>query len=490
MAETVFSWIATMTLFSKQVRRRHLLAEPFPEEWRPLLHQSVLLYQLLPESEQLRLCEIVRILIAEKYWEGCAGLEITEEIQLTVAANAGILLFGFDDYYFDELQTILLYPGGFLRTIDDPLGHDERSLHLLGEAHQKGPVVLSWWHTRWDSRRLGKNNLVIHEFAHKLAELGDPLAGVPRLHDDNLADRWDEIVEPEFERLAADARYDRPALLDTYGATNRAEFFAVASECFFLQPAALKRRHPALYQLLADFYNQDPGQWKTDQATTGRARLAETEYARHVIDECSAAIRLFPDSVEAYRGRADSYEDLGEWKSALADRDAVIRLLDGDEKAIAYYERGMTYMEAESLDQAIADFNDAIRRLPDFAAAYRSRGTVYAAKGNREQALADLNRTLHLDPDDDTAYRERAQVLFDSGRSDKALRDLSRAIRLAPSVEDAYRLRAEIYIATEEYERAIADLSQVVRIDPDDAEARSAMAQAQKALGKKEPSGE
>src|SRR6516165_3029941 len=114
MAETVFSWIATMTLFSKQVRRRHLLAEPFPEEWRPLLHQSVLLYQLLPESEQLRLCEIVRILIAEKYWEGCAGLEITEEIQLTVAANAGILLFGFDDYYFDELQTILLYPGGFL----------------------------------------------------------------------------------------------------------------------------------------------------------------------------------------------------------------------------------------------------------------------------------------------------------------------------------------------------------------------------------------
>src|SRR5579872_5498375 len=102
----------------KELRREQLLAPPFPEQWLAYLHQNVFLYETLSEAEQAKLRDALRILIAEKYWEGCRGLVMTEEIQVTVAAQACLLLLGFDDYYFEELQTILVYPGGFLA--EDP----------------------------------------------------------------------------------------------------------------------------------------------------------------------------------------------------------------------------------------------------------------------------------------------------------------------------------------------------------------------------------
>jgi MtfA peptidase len=455
----------------KQRRREQLMAQPFPDEWLPFLHDNVFLDRLLSEEDQEWLYGAVRIFIAEKFWEGCAGLQITEEMMVTVAANACLLLLGFDDYYFDELQSILLYPGGFLRTIEDPLGRDERFMHLLGEAHRKGPVVLSWWQTRWDGRRLGKTNLVIHEFAHKLAELGDPIAGIPPLEDGELAERWEEVVEPEYERLVKDAGYDRPTLLDHYGASNRAEFFAVATECFFLRARALKRRHPALYQLLADWYCQDPAAWKIDETVSSQAKSANEEYVRHIIGECTSALCYRPDYVEAYRRRAAFYSKIGDLKRALADSDAVIRLSDGDEKAVSYYERGLINFDAESFDAAITDFGEAIRRLPDFASAYRARGAAYAAKGERERALASLNRALSLDPEDDAAYRERAGVFYECRDYEKAIRDLTRAIQLAPSVAESYCDRARVHCAEEEYDQAIADCEKALRLDPELAEA-------------------
>src|SRR6516162_10198868 len=131
---------------SKETRRRRLLAEPFPRDWLACLEENVFLYRLLSEADQGRLRDLVTVFIAEKFWEGCAGLAITDEMRVTVAANACVTALGFDDYYFDGLRTILIYRGGFLRTIEDHLG-SERPLHLVGEAKWQGPVILSWWQT-------------------------------------------------------------------------------------------------------------------------------------------------------------------------------------------------------------------------------------------------------------------------------------------------------------------------------------------------------
>src|SRR5207248_1650091 len=240
----------------------------FPEAWLQYLHENVLLSRLLPQPQQARLRDAVRVFIAEKFWEGCAGLVLTDEIKLTVAGNACLLVLGLDDYYFDELKTVLVYPGGFLTIHDDPLDKKDEVMQVLGLAAYEGPVILSWWETSWDSRRLGRTNVVLHEFAHKLAELGDPATGMPPMTDSALEDRWEEVVGREYDQLVEDAEYDRPTLLRPYGATNRHEFFAVATETFFLEPAALRQRHPDLYQLLADWYHQDPASWKADAAVT------------------------------------------------------------------------------------------------------------------------------------------------------------------------------------------------------------------------------
>src|SRR6267378_376352 len=158
--------------FLKDEERRRLLAMPFPQPWLAFLRENVLLYRTLSEAEQERLQGLVQIFVGEKFWEGCRGLQITEEIKVTIAGQACLLLLGFDDYCFEEMQTILVYPGAYLYSNPDNPDHPSR--HHLGEAHFKGPVILSWWHVLWHGRRRGRRNLVLHEFAHKLAELGDP----------------------------------------------------------------------------------------------------------------------------------------------------------------------------------------------------------------------------------------------------------------------------------------------------------------------------
>jgi Mlc titration factor MtfA (ptsG expression regulator)/Tfp pilus assembly protein PilF len=460
------------TMFSSSRRQRaELLSVPFPTEGQAFLDKNVLLYRPLMEAQRTKLEDASRIFIAEKSWEGCAGFQITDEVKLTIACQACLLVLGFENYYFDELQTILVYPGGFLAHAPAAFEDATKPESRVGEAHWGGPVILSWWHSRWDARRLGRSNIVLHEFAHKLAELGDTHAGMPPLEDDDLADRWETVIQPEYERLVEDAAYRRPSLLRHYGAENRAEFFAVASECFFLQPAALRQRHPELYQLLAACYRQDPANRPIDQALTVRAKDAEEEYSRHVIAECSVAIRHQPDYIDGYAQRASWYCSLGEFENAVKDCTMVIQLAPHHERASAYYERGSVHLAAGSYDLAIADFNQSIRRAPDFVQAYRDRGAARAAKEEVDAALADLTRALRLDPKDDSAYVERALVYHDCKKYDKALRDLTRAIDLSPYDPAPYSTRAWVHLAKGELDRAIADCQRALRIEPDFPEA-------------------
>jgi Mlc titration factor MtfA (ptsG expression regulator)/Flp pilus assembly protein TadD len=439
--------------------------ELFPEAWLPYLEQNVLLYRLLTADQQARLREAVRVFIADKFWEGCAGLQVTDEMRVTVAGHACLLVLGVEHCCFDDLSTILLYPGGFLGITPDPLGNDELA-HRLGEAHHRGPVVVSWWQARWDGRRLGRSNLLLHEFAHKLAELGDPATGRPPLSDAQDIERWEEVTRAEYERLVEDADYQRDTLLDPYGATNRAEFFAVASECFFLQPIDLRRRHPGLYQLLADCYRQDPAEWPVDAALTTQAKAAEEEYLRHALAECDVALRLRPDSVDVYHNRANLYYELGDHDRALADYSRVLELAKRGERAAVYHDCGLAHFAAGSIDLAIADFTQALRCCRDFARAYCDRGAAYAAKGESDAAIRDLTHAIHLDPRDDQPYLDRGALYAEQGKHDKAVRDFTRAIRLAPHMAQGYSDRAWAYNLQHAYDQAIDDCNQAIAIDP------------------------
>lgn len=253
----LFRWL-------KQRRRQKLLAEPFPALWLELLHERVVLYRYLDEAEQSALRDALRILLDEKAWEGCKGLVLTDEIRVTIAALASVLLLGLRDEYYSNVQSILVYPEAFrapqqlaVGTEVAIVGEDE----LLGEAHYRGPVILSWADIAADAARPGfGQNLVFHEFAHQLDMLNGAADGVPLLPRP-LHRRWQNTMAKEFECLCKTADRERDTFLDAYGATDEAEFFAVVTEAFFDQPLELRHRHPKLYEVLHEFYRVEPAKW-------------------------------------------------------------------------------------------------------------------------------------------------------------------------------------------------------------------------------------
>jgi Mlc titration factor MtfA (ptsG expression regulator) len=251
----LFSWL-------KKRRRRKLLTEPFPPAWLDILHSNVAQYQLLTEAEQAKLRDDLRICVAEWEWEGCGGLAMTDEIKVTVAALACLLVLALDLDLYRKVQTILVYPSGY--RVPGELGINEaprlvEDKDLLGEAHYRGPVSLSWDEVLHGGRHPGKGeNLVFHEFAHQLDMADGYVDGTPPLKDPKQARRWAKVMSAEFDRLRRESDSGKATLLDSYGAINEAEFFAVATECFFNRPVPLRERHPKLYDLFREFYQQDP----------------------------------------------------------------------------------------------------------------------------------------------------------------------------------------------------------------------------------------
>jgi len=255
----LFSWL-------KNRRRRNILAEPFSDGWLAILHERVGHYELLVETDQKKVRDAVQIMLAEKEWEGCRGLELTDEMRVTVAALAAILIVGFDGFYFDNVATVLVYPNEFVvkeeRALTGGATVEEES-DRLGEAHYRGPVILSWAEIRANAIAPGyAQNLVFHEFAHQLDMLNGAFDGTPNLPTDELAQRWAQIMGKEFRRLQEAEQSGRETLLDPYGASDPAEFFAVATECFFDAPRAMQHEHPGLYKLYRDYYRQDPAAWR------------------------------------------------------------------------------------------------------------------------------------------------------------------------------------------------------------------------------------
>ncbi len=252
----IFSWL-------RRRRRRALLREPVPDRWFDIVSNNVHQYEALSAGERARLFDDVRILVAEKNWEGCGGLAINDEVKVTIAAAASLLLLGFENEYFDAVQSILVYPDAYVAP-----GHSiakgglvlEGDSHREGEAWYRGPVILSWADTLAGGRgHTPGYNLVLHEFAHQLdMQNGRIVDGTPPLSSRTEYDRWQQVIQCESERLERDCARDRPTLLDCYGLASLGEFFAVSTECFFERPREMQREHPELYQILRDYYRQNP----------------------------------------------------------------------------------------------------------------------------------------------------------------------------------------------------------------------------------------
>lgn len=245
-------------------RRADLRARPLPDEWVDDLERNLEIYRRLPEDLRQELRGHVQVFLDEKKFEGCGGLEITDEIRVTVAGLACVLLLNRKTRYYPHLTAILVYPAAYVvETREQDRGMEAEATQVrLGESWEGGDLVLSWDDVlRSAADPKDGRNLVLHEFAHQLDQEDGRSDGVPPLGEDSLYDSWSEILSTEFfnlQRLAAKGRKD---LLDAYGATNPAEFFAVATETFFERPLQMRRRHPELYDELSAYYRLDPASW-------------------------------------------------------------------------------------------------------------------------------------------------------------------------------------------------------------------------------------
>jgi len=248
----------------KRRRRRRLAGQGFPGQWQEILERNVPYYKILPAADQKELQGDILIFMGEKHFEGCGGLKLSEEIKVTIAGQACILLLHRRTDYYPGLVSILVYPHSYVAHHSESLGPGlvcEGPEVLRGESWRRGTIVLSWDDVRRGAADIhDHHNVVYHEFAHQLDSSGGKGDSSPVLQRRSNYIAWARVLEKDYQQLRRDAERNRPNILDEYGAVNPAEFFAVVTECFFQQPKQLQKQHPQLYREMKDFYQQDPAQ--------------------------------------------------------------------------------------------------------------------------------------------------------------------------------------------------------------------------------------
>ncbi len=248
-----------MFRFFKSHRRAQWRAKPFPETWEKLLKRHVPYYALLPPSLQDMLKGHMQVFLAEKNLEGCGGARINDRMRLTIAAHACILLLGHDFGFYPGLESILVYPGAFIprHKEEHPSGIVEEDPEAQeGESWDRGAVILSWEDIRRDTQDFEGRNVLFHEFAHQLYDLGED--AFPSL---SAQQSFAEVFTQHYERHVNSVNRRRPVFFDEYGAEDPAEFFAVVTEAFFEQPRLFQPRHPALYDQFRAYFRQHPADY-------------------------------------------------------------------------------------------------------------------------------------------------------------------------------------------------------------------------------------
>jgi len=229
--------------------------------WRQVCRRVELLRRLTA-AERARLRLLATLFLHDKSLNGVQGLVLSREMEVIIAAQACVLILNLGLDQFDGWREVVVYPDAFRvpREVPDDIGLVEEEEQVLdGESWQRGPVILSWASIAQElaGGRAGRN-LVLHEFSHKLDMLNGRANGFPPLHPEMDLQRWTAVLSRAFERLQAQVIHHEAACIDDYAATDPAEFFAVISEYFFMEPRLLHHYCEDVYEQLRAYYRQHP----------------------------------------------------------------------------------------------------------------------------------------------------------------------------------------------------------------------------------------
>jgi hypothetical protein len=238
--------------------RRERLEAGFRPEWRDLLASRMRTWQLLDDAERERLEMLALRLLVELRWEAAADFALTEDIEVTIAADAAVLLLGLPDDSFGGVRTVLVHPTTMVLQGEHSQVAgivSDGPIPILGQADLHGPVLIVWDAVLAEARHPGSgHNVVFHEFAHRLDMLTGSADGTPPMSSVEQSERWVEVCTAAYQEVVAGRG---GSVLRSYAGVNPAEFFAVATEAFFDAPVALRRERPELYDVLAGYYRQD-----------------------------------------------------------------------------------------------------------------------------------------------------------------------------------------------------------------------------------------
>ena len=246
-------------LFSKW-RRKRIVSRQFPGEWQQLVAANIPLYRDLNTEQQAKLHSKMQLFLAQKDFYGCAGLQVTDTMRVLIAAEACLLILHHDGEVYPDLASVLIYPSAFIARREELL-EDGTVAHaatgMLGESWDAGKVILAW-----DAVQQGVanftdgSNVVLHEFAHQLDSHAGGANGAPALSHNSYR-TWARVLSENYDDLRARVSKGQDTVIDGYGATNPAEFFAVATETYFERPDALREHRPELYEELRRYYGFD-----------------------------------------------------------------------------------------------------------------------------------------------------------------------------------------------------------------------------------------
>jgi len=261
----LFIFLLLSKPYWREYKRTAMRQLPFEKSWRKIIQNRMPYFKTMPTHLQLQLKQHINVFLSEKKFIGLQGIIINDEIKVTIAAQACLLLLNRKTDYYPKLKTVLVYPRAFVKqhqvTNFDGVQFTQNST-LAGESWGTGRIVLSWQDTLKGAHLPDDgHNVVIHEFAHQLDQEDGIANGAPILGKGQNYVDWADIFNTQFKQLQSHAQHGTESIFDYYGATNPAEFFAVASEVFFEKSLALRHQHPKLYQQLSLYYKVDPTAW-------------------------------------------------------------------------------------------------------------------------------------------------------------------------------------------------------------------------------------
>lgn len=457
MFESIARWMG--------LARARQAAPKLSDNAQAFLQRYVWQYRHLDSAAQQRVDDVVAHMLAERRWTGGSGFQLTDEMRTAIAGQAALLTIGLEEpYYFPYISDIIVYPKPFFvpyqqasRWSSDPV-FGGSGTPRYGEAWQHGPIVLAWSSIKEPYDELGGYvGVVLHEFAHHLDGLDGDMSGAPPMSDSELEREWYRVTQLDYLELVGRATRDEPALLDYYGASSPAEFFAVATECFFNRPHDLREQHTHLYAVLARYFRQSPADYlpRSEVPPASRGGSQRTSQRSNTQMRRTYASDPFAAGIEQFN----------DWEFAAAVEAFTRAIARDPNDGEAYSERALSHLRLHNYPNALDDSNVALEHDRDDSQAMMVRGAALVMMDRLEEGIADLRRVVESN-DSSTARAHLGYAYLKQGFAKRAIRQLDIAIALDEFTSATYRWRAEAHSRLGHQESANEDLQRADRLDP------------------------